>query len=137
MPAATSNDPRVRMFGAWVKRTLNEARERGMTIDDIEAAIRATDPQAKVGRSTIYRWRRAEIPNPQRQQVQAFCDGLGIPRHVPSQILGWDGAPPSASPDPMVDPDLRAVAQILMDPNVPAEEKTIIRATLRHLARRR
>ncbi|MEU1810984.1 XRE family transcriptional regulator [Micromonospora aurantiaca (nom. illeg.)] len=108
-----------------------------MSLDDVEAAIRAADPDAKVGRSTIYRWRRAEITNPQRKQVQAFCDGLGIPRTLASQILGWDDAPLSAEPDPTIDPDLRAVARLLMDPAVAAEEKTVIRATLRHLAQRR
>ncbi|MET8039515.1 MULTISPECIES: helix-turn-helix transcriptional regulator [unclassified Micromonospora] len=131
MSASASQDPRVIAFARFIKRALDEAvRERAMSIEDVEQ-------RTGIGRSTIYRWRRAEIANPQRTQVQQFCDGLGIPRSVASQILGWDGAPPSPTPDPSTDPDLRAVARILMDPNVSAEEKTVIRATLQHLARRR
>ncbi|MGC4745381.1 helix-turn-helix domain-containing protein [Micromonospora sp. DT201] len=131
MPASASQDPRVIAFARFIKRALDEAvRERAMSIEDVEQ-------RTGIGRSTIYRWRRAEIANPQRTQVQQFCDGLGIPRTVASQILGWDGAPPSPAPDPSTDPDLRAVARILMDPSVSAEEKTVIRATLQHLARRR
>lgn len=131
VPASASQDPRVIAFARFIKRALDEAvRERAMSIEDVEQ-------RTGIGRSTIYRWRRAEIANPQRTQVQQFCDGLGIPRAVASQILGWDGAPPSPAPDPSTDPDLRAVARILMDPSVSAEEKTVIRATLQHLARRR
>ena len=131
VPASASQDPRVIAFARFVKRALDEAvKDRGMSIEDVEQ-------RTGLGRSTMYRWRRAEIANPQRTQVQQFCDGLGIPRTVASQILGWDGAPPSPEPDPTTDPDLRAVARILVDPNVSAEEKTVIRATLKHLARRR
>ncbi|WFE50635.1 helix-turn-helix transcriptional regulator [Micromonospora sp. WMMD1155] len=131
MPLSASQDPRVIAFARFIKRALDEAvRERAMSIEDVEQ-------RTGIGRSTIYRWRRAEIANPQRTQVQQFCDGLDIPRAVAAQILGWDGAPPSPDPDPNTDPDLRAVARILMDPGVAEEEKTIIRATLQHLARRR
>ncbi|WFF02533.1 helix-turn-helix transcriptional regulator [Micromonospora sp. WMMD964] len=131
MPLSASQDPRVIAFARFIKRALDEAvRERAMSIEDVEQ-------RTGIGRSTIYRWRRAEIANPQRTQVQQFCDGLGIPRAVAAQILGWDGAPPSPDPDPSTDPDLRAIARILMDPGVAEEEKTVIRATLQHLARRR
>lgn len=131
VPASASHDPRVLAFARFVRRALDEAvKDRGMSIEDVEQ-------RTGLGRSTMYRWRRAEITNPQRDQVQKFCDGLGIPRTVASQILGWDGTPTSPEPDPTTDPDLRAVARILMDPAVPDEEKTVIRATLRHLARRR
>jgi len=123
------------MFAGFVRRALDEAGQRGMSIDDVEAAIRRADPDATLGRSTIYRWRRAEIANPQRVQVMQFCDGLGIPRAVASQILGWDGSPPSDAPDPSVDPDLRAVMRRLNDPALSAEEKTVIRSTLRYLAK--
>ncbi|MEU7771263.1 helix-turn-helix transcriptional regulator [Micromonospora taraxaci] len=131
MPASASQDPRAIAFARFIKRALDEAvRDRGMSIEDVEE-------RTGLKRSTIYRWRRAEVESPQRKQVQQFCDGLGIPRSVASQILGWDGTPPSPDPDPTVDPDLRAVARILMDPNVSTEEKTSIRATLQYLARRR
>lgn len=135
MPAAASRDPRIRLFAQFVKRSLDEARDRGMSTDDIEAAIRAADPESKLGRSTIYRWRRAEVESPSRVQVQAFCAGLGIPVTTAAQILGWDGQPPSPEPEPSVDPDLRAVMRKLNDPNVSTEAKKTIRQMLRYLAR--
>jgi hypothetical protein len=136
-PPQPSTDRRVRAFGQFIKTALADARDRGMSIADVEAAIKRFDPVAKVGRSSFYRWTRNEVESPQRRQVQAFCGGLGIPLKVPAQILGWNDPVPAAEPDPTTDPDLRAVGRILMDPTVPAEEKTVIRATLRHLARRR
>lgn len=134
-PPQPSNDPRVRMFGQFIKRALADAKERGMSIEDVEAAIKAADPDAKVGRSTIYRWRRSEVESPQRVQVQAFCRGLGIPVTTAAQILGWDDSRPSTEPDPTVDPDIRAIMRKLADPNRSTEEKTSIRATLRYLAK--
>lgn len=116
------------MFGKLVKRALKEAVDRGMSIDEVQA-------RTGVPKSTMYRWRRAEIENPQRDLVQKFCDGLGIPRTTASQILGWDGTPPSTEPDPSVDPDLRAIMRRLNDPKVSTEEKTTIRQMLRFLAR--
>lgn len=135
VPATASRDPRVLLFARFVKRSLDEARDRGMSIDDVEAAIKAANPDTKVGRSTIYRWRRAEVESPQRVQVQAFCVGLGIPVTTASQILGWDGRPPSPEPEPSVDPDLRAVMRKLNDPKVTTEAKKTIRQMLRYLAR--
>ncbi|OKI47199.1 helix-turn-helix domain-containing protein [Micromonospora sp. CB01531] len=134
-PPQPSNDPRVRLFAQFIRRELASARERGMSIEDVEAAIKEADPDAKVGRSTIYRWRRAEVESPQRRQVQAFCRGLGIPVTTAGQILGWDDSRQPTAPDPTVDPDIRAIMRKLTDPNVPTEQKTIIRATLRHLAK--
>lgn len=130
-----TTDPRVRLFGQFIKRALEDARERGMSIDDIEAAIKAADPEAKVGRSTIYRWRRNEVESPQRRQVQAFCRGLGIPASTAAQILGWDDSRQPTAPDPTVDPDIHAIMRKLADPKVSREEKTSIRATLRYLAK--
>jgi len=133
--AAASKDPRILMFAQFVRRALDEAGQRKMSIEDVEEAIRRADPTAKLGRSTIYRWRRAEVADPSRTQVQQFCDGLGIDRKVAAQILGWDGSPPSDAPDPGIDPDLRAVMRRLNDPAVAPEEKTVIRSTLRYLAK--
>lgn len=116
------------MFGAFVKRALAEARDRGLSIDMIEE-------RTGVGRATIYRWTRAESPNPQREKVLAFCEGLGIPAKTASQILGWDGSRQPTEPEPVVDPDIRAILRKLADPKTPAEQKTSIRATLRYLAR--
>lgn len=128
VPPTQSQDPRVRQFGAFVTRALKEAKERGL---DIEAVEKVTG----IGRATIYRWARAESPNPRREKVLAFCEGLGIPAKTASQILGWDGSRQPTAPEPIVDPDIRAILRKLNDPNVPAEQKTSIRATLRYLAK--
>lgn len=130
-----SSDPRVRQFAQFVKRALADAKDRGMSIEEIEDRIKEVDVEAKVGRSTIYRWRRAEVESPGRKQVFAFCDALGIPRTTAAQILGWDGEPASPEPDPSIDPDLRAVMRKLNDPNVSTEAKKTIRQMLRYLAR--
>ncbi|MFI6160354.1 helix-turn-helix domain-containing protein [Micromonospora haikouensis] len=135
MAQSASSDPRVRMFALFIKRTLADAKDRGISIDELEERIRNVDPQAKVGRSTIYRWRRAEVESPGRKQVFAFCDALGVPRTTPAQILGWDGEPASPEPDPSIDPDLRAVMRKLNDPKVSTEAKKTIRQMLRYLAR--
>lgn len=128
MPAGASADPRVQMWGRFVDRTLKDARARGMTTEEIEE-------RTGLGRSTIYRWRRAEIESPQRKQVIQFCEGLGIPTRTAAQILGWEGERPPTEPEPSVDPDLRAIMRRLNDPNVSVEEKTTIRQMLRYLAR--
>jgi transcriptional regulator with XRE-family HTH domain len=130
-----SADPRVRQFSLFILSAMDEARDRGMSIEDIEDRIREVAPDVTMGRSTIYRWRRAEVASPQRAQVFALCDALGIPRTTAAQILGWDGKPVSPEPDPAIDPDLRAVMRRLADPAVSTEEKTAIRATLRYLAK--
>ena len=128
VPATASRDPRIQVFARFVKRSLDEARARGMSTEEIEA-------RTGLPRSTMYRWRRAEVESPQRVQVQAFCAGLGIPVTTASQILGWDGQPPSPEPEPSVDPDLRAVMRKLNDPSTSAEAKATIRQMLRYLAR--
>lgn len=123
-----SRDPRVVLFGDFVKRALAEAKERGLSTDMVEE-------RTGVSLATIYRWTRAESPNPQREKVLAFCEGLGIPLRTVAQILGWDGSRQPTAPEPVIDPDIRAILRKLNDPNVPVEQKTIIRATLRHLAK--
>lgn len=129
VPASASANPRVQLFGKFVKRALDEARARGMSTDEIES-------RTGLPRSTLYRWSRAEITNPQRDLVQGFCDGLGIPRTVAAQILGWDGSTRQPTdPEPSVDPDLRAVMRRLQDPKISPAEKKTIREMLRYLAR--
>lgn len=118
----------MRQFGAFITRALKDAKERGLDIEGVENVT-------GIGRATIYRWTRSESPNPRREKVLAFCEGLGIPVKTASQILGWDGSRQPTAPEPVVDPDIRAILRKLNDPNVSAGEKTSIRATLRHLAR--
>lgn len=127
-PVPASASPRVQQFGRFVDRALREARERGMDTDQIEE-------RTGVPRATIYRWRRAEIENPQRALVEKFCVGLGINIAVAGQILGWQGSRPDTEPEPTLDPEMRAVMRRLNDPSVPEVEKINIREMLRYLAR--
>ncbi|HEX5543032.1 MAG TPA: helix-turn-helix transcriptional regulator [Micromonospora sp.] len=128
-----SPSPAVRAakFGRFVDRVLREARERGMTIAEIE---RATG----VGKSTIYRWRDgAWTKDPRASQVRAFCEGLGVPYRIAYKLLGWaENGPPESEPLD-IEPDMQTVARRLRDPNVSEAEKQEIRTMLRYLARRR
>lgn len=99
-----------------------------MSTDDIEVAT-------GLPRSTIYRWKRAEVATPQPKQVVAFCEGLDIPVRTAGQILGWDGSDKVLEPEPLIDPDMRAVERRLRDPKTSDAEKTTIREMLRFLAR--
>ena len=115
-------------FGRFVDRALVEARSRGLTTKQIEKVT-------GVPTSTVYRWKRSEIDNPQRDLVIRFCEGLEIPVRTAGQILGWDGSTRVPEPEPIDDPDMRAVERKLKDPSVSDAEKMTIRATLRFLAR--
>lgn len=122
----TSADPRVIAFAYLVDRALRDARSRGLSIDDIEA-------ETGVPKSTIYRWKRAEIANPQRALVLKFCERLNIPVVKASAALGWDGSKRPPAPEPFVDPDVQAVLRRLNGPDASEVEKVTIRATLRYL----
>lgn len=128
-----SPSPAVRAakFGRFVDRVLRDAKDRGMTIPDIE---RATG----VSKSTFYRWRDGEwTKDPRPSQVRAFCEGLGVPYGVAYRLLGWaENGPPEEEPLEL-EPDMREVARRLRDPNVSEAEKQEIRAMIRYLARRR
>lgn len=91
-----------------------------------------------VGDSTIYRWRDGDWQrSPLADQVLAFCDALDIPFAAASSIL-WPSKgerPQATAPAPM-DPDIQELARRLVDPNVPDQEKFLIRETIRSLAAR-
>lgn len=116
---------RVR-FAAWVKRTLDAAYARGLTVKDIEA-------RTGVGSSTWDRWRNGQGGQPKIDRVQAFAEGLGVDPQPAFAALGAVAAARSAT-EPELDPDVRAVARFLADPNVSAAEKDAIRLILRRLA---
>ncbi|MFI6763328.1 helix-turn-helix domain-containing protein [Micromonospora sp. NPDC050417] len=126
-----SHAVRAAKFGRLVARILTDAKQRGMTIPDIE---RATG----VGKSTIYRWRDGEwSKDPRATQVRAFCDGLGVPYQQAYRLLGWaENGEPQAEPLGL-DPDMQEVARRLRDPNTSEAERAEIRSMIRYLARRR
>lgn len=123
-----SRDVRRAAFAQFVERVLREARERGLTNADVE---RLTG----VPRSTYYRWRAGDwARNPDPQQVQAFCGGLGVPFESAQRALGWATDPAGRSDELEIDPDVRAILRQLADPNVPAARKQAIRQILRLVA---
>lgn len=116
-------------FGKFVRAALKDAQDRRMTIADIE---RATG----VGDTTFYRWRDGDwTKDPRPTQVDAFCEGLQIPKSAAYRALGWgmDGERP-AEPEPLIEPDLRRIQRRLLDPNTSVEEKAAIRSALRFIA---
>jgi len=122
---------RAARFGKFVDRLLRDAKERGMTIADVE---RATG----VSKTTIYRWRDGDwSKDPRPSQVRALCEGLGVPCEIAYRLLGWSDAGPPMEEPPIDDPDLREVARRLRDPHVSEAEKQAIRIMIRYLARRR
>lgn len=125
---AVSRDVARARFAAFVKRALRDARDRGMTDADIQ---RATG----VAQSTFHRWQKGDgIQLPNIEKVRAFCAGLDIPLRPALIALGMDDTR-EPTPEPPLDPDLRRIARILADPNVPEAEKQAIRYNIRALAR--
>lgn len=121
-------------FARFIARALVDAHERGMSDRDIAAAT-------GIGTSTFHRWQRGEFATaPDLSRVRAFCAGLGISTEDALAALGISER--RVEPEPAMDPDVRTVARALADPNVPADEKRLIREMLgmianRHRPRRR
>lgn len=118
-------------FAACVQRAVRLAKNRGMTVVQIEEAT-------GVGNSTFYAWQKGEwTKDPRPTQVRSFFEGLGMDVTEAYQALGWaapdkdrKGAEPVIS-----DPDVQELFDLanrkLNDPNVPALEKALIRREVR------
>jgi hypothetical protein len=132
MPAesAANLDLRRVRFAALVDRALRAAKDRGMTIDQIEKAT-------EVGNTTFYGWRKGTWDrDPVPAKVRSFCEGLGVSVDEAYRALGWtmpsDGR--RTPPEPMLeDPDVRALMRKLTDPKTSAATKELIRRTIRAL----
>lgn len=112
-----------------MERVLSAAKERGMTIKQIEAAT-------GVSKSTFYRWRDGEF-FPKVPELRRFCNGLGVDISEAYAALGWQEADSSRTlpPEPIItDPDLRSILRTLNDPNVSPADKLRIRRMLRAMA---
>lgn len=129
VPATANADPHVQLFARFIKRAIDDAVSDGMSIDDIEA-------RTGVGRSTFYRWTRAESASPDRRKVEKFCAGLDIPISTAGKILGWGGSDEDdlELEEQKLDPDVVAVLRKLADPDTSPEQKSMIRQMLRSLA---
>lgn len=114
-------------FAKFVERALRDARKRGLTDPEIK---RMTGIQP----STFHRWQTLEGGLPKLDKVNAFCDGLEIPRSAAFAALGISDVREATAPLPL-DPDLSRLARILADPSVDEDEKLAIRHTIRMLAR--
>lgn len=115
-------------FAHFVERALRDARDRGMTDMDIKAAT-------GIGPSTFHRWQSTKGGLPEIDKVVAFCIGLDIPVGAATAALGITESTRQPTQESPLDPDLKRLARILVDPNVPEAEKQAIRHTIRMLAR--
>lgn len=125
-----SLEKRRAAFGRFVRRALDDAESRGLTIAEIER-------RTGIGSTTFYRWRDGDwARDPVAGKVDAFCAGLEIPTSAAYTALGWGNADnPNPQPEPLVEPDLRLIQRRLLDPNVSDEEKADIRSALKFLTR--
>jgi transcriptional regulator with XRE-family HTH domain len=132
MPAAEpkpSLDLRRRRFADLVKRVVDAALSRGMSVLDIEKAT-------GVSKSTWYRWRSGNWSrDPRPSEVRQFFLTLGASVSEAYRALSWSEDPHARVAEPIIeDPDVRAVMRALNDPNVSPAVKLVIRRTLRSLA---
>ncbi len=116
--------------GAWATYVAS-ARERvGMT--KVELARRLG-----VDRATVGRWEAGMNRPEDADLVHRFADLFGLDV---DEALAAAGLRPTTKPvarptkEPALDPDLVVILRRLADPDVPAAEKAIIRATLQYLA---
>ncbi|MEE6260275.1 helix-turn-helix domain-containing protein [Plantactinospora sonchi] len=132
---ATQDSPQA-AFARFVRRAIDDAkRDRGWTVSELAT-------HTGVGRSTVFRWLAGDWQDyPELAKVRGFCAALGVPVGAAFRALGLPDAEPGSPArrpvvEPPVDADLRMIMARLADPGVPADEKKLIRDTLRQLAHR-
>lgn len=127
---APSHDVSRARFAAFVARSLDAARRRGMTDKDIH---RATG----VPPSTFHRWQKGSFATaPDLDKVRAFCAGLGISPAGALAALGLAPQRDEPAPEPPLPPEVRTILRKLADPNVSEFDKQFMRETLHMLAER-
>lgn len=121
-----SLDARRAAFGRFVRKALEDAKDRKLTIKEIER-------RTGVGSTTFYRWRDGDwTADPRPTQVDDFCTGLDIPTKAAYRALGWGTeGKPSAEAIDTFEPELRAIQRQLMNPAVSPSRKESIRNMLR------
>ena len=127
----TSPDVNRTRFSRFVARTLEQARERGLTDRDIAAAT-------TVNAATFHRWKRGDYRTaPGVDKVLAFCRGLDVSPQEALLALGLSTGRPDPSPEPVLPSDFKTLLRRLEDPNVPDDHKEAIRTVIRMLAQQR
>ena len=117
-------------FARFIKRVLNDARDRGMNDGDIHDAT-------GISPSTFHRWQRGDFRTPPGiDKIKAFCSGLGVPVEPALRALGAEEGRDESTPEPAIDPDVRKILRALSDPQVDDSTKTFVRETLHMLALR-
>lgn len=129
VPEATPIELRRTRFGRVVKRMVDNARDRGMTIEKIVEATR-------ISWTTIDRWVKGDwSKDPRGTQVKSFAEGVGGSLSELYAALDWSEVSERSEPEPSLDPRLRAVARRLSDPNVSLLEKAAIQSLLESMAK--
>lgn len=117
-------------FAAWVKRTLDAARDRGESDKTIHA-------KTKVSPSTFHRWQAGDGKElPELEKVKWFARGLGASVDDALTALGVNDTRPSTTPEPSLTKEMRTILRALADPNTPDTTKLVIKETLAMLADR-
>lgn len=132
----TTPDSPQAAFARFVRRAIDDAkRDRNWTVSELAA-------HTGIGRSTVFRWLAGDWQDyPELAKVRGFCAALGVPVGAAFRALGLpdtDAGTPGCrdAAETPVDADVRLIMTRLADPGVPAEEKKLIRDTLRQLAHR-
>jgi hypothetical protein len=122
-------------FKEWVRKSLQDARARGMVDGDIQTAV-------NFSANTFHRWQSGRFgpEGPKPETVYKFADGLGLDRRVPARLLGFTGETvtltPAANLEPDLPEDVRLIVAQLRDPRVPEREKEFLYESLKMLAAR-
>src|SRR5215471_5073774 len=111
-------------FARFVRRAVDEAKvRRGWTVTKLAA-------ETGVGRSTLFRWLAGDCHDfPELSNVRGFCEALDIPVATAFAALGVRDEELDARAEAAAQADMKRILSRLVNPRVPAEEKTIIRST--------
>jgi len=116
-------------FARFVRRAVDDAKtRRGWTVTRLAA-------ETGVGRSTLFRWLAGDCQDfPELSNVRGFCEALEIPVATAFAALGVRDEELDVRAEAAAQADMKRILSRLSNPRVSAEEKTIIRSTLRYLA---
>jgi transcriptional regulator with XRE-family HTH domain len=116
-------------FARFIRRAVDDAKvRRGWTVTRLAA-------ETGVGRSTLFRWLAGDCHDfPELSNVRGFCEALDIPVATAFAALGVRDEELDVRAEAGAQADMKRILNRLANPRVTAEEKTVIRSTLRYLA---